>query len=273
MKPIIPIFDFGGTIVDLSFECLLEMAQIILENTGRSILAGKLRGEIQRELDNRYDLKDLRRVRRLTEFDAEADYFQDVFQGVLDRLEVHSPDKGLSRRLARLYLDPYSYAPLPGVVDTLMAYREEKVPIALLSNSSPMTRELLAVSGLGKYFSAIVLSHEVGHVKPEPYIYRYVLKQLDGIPAENTVYVDDRLHFVRGACFVGMRGVHFIRDTKTNSLQEVTSPSGSLKYYTIDAFPQVRQLIEAFSIAQVRQSSNTCHEDVSIRFGFQEYYV
>jgi len=247
------------------------MVVLIREKSGKIISTGDLRKAIQQELDNRHDLKDLKRVRRLTEFKAEIDYFQSVFQEVLALIDILPPNQELPKLLARLYVDPYCYALLPGVVDTLRAYCEEKVPVALLSNSSPMTRELLGITGLGKYFSVVVLSHEVGHVKPEPYIYKYVLQQLK-IPAESTLYVDDRWHFVRGACFVGMKGVHLLRDRKTDPRQEVKSSTSSLKYYTIDAIPQVRQLTEAFSTSQVRESINPS-EEVASRILFQKYYV
>jgi putative hydrolase of the HAD superfamily len=56
-----------------------------------------------------------------------------------------------------------------------------------------------------RHFDALILSCEVGHVKPEPEIYRRALAAT-GVPAAEAVFFDDVEKFARGAEAVGMHG-------------------------------------------------------------------
>jgi FMN phosphatase YigB (HAD superfamily) len=47
-------------------------------------------------------------------------------------------------------------------------------------------------------FDGIVISGEVGHVKPDPYIYQYLLTQY-AIDPKNAFFVDDIIHNTRAA--------------------------------------------------------------------------
>ncbi len=57
-----------------------------------------------------------------------------------------------------------------------------------------------------KRFSAVLLSNEVGLMKPDPRIYRLASQRL-GIPPEGSFFVDDLPENVRGAQAVGMAGL------------------------------------------------------------------
>ncbi len=57
-------------------------------------------------------------------------------------------------------------------------------------------------------FDHVTLSYEVRSVKPEPEIYQDVIGGL-GLPAKETLFLDDRIENVRGAEAVGMRAVLF----------------------------------------------------------------
>ena len=58
------------------------------------------------------------------------------------------------------------------------------------------------------FFEGVVVSGEVGMVKPDPLIYQIVIDRF-GINPEHTVYVDDRLENVQAAEQLGMIGHHF----------------------------------------------------------------
>lgn len=53
----------------------------------------------------------------------------------------------------------------------------------------------------------LVLSHEVGWMKPDRRIYEVALNRF-GLVAERTVFIDDTLANVEGARAVGLRGIH-----------------------------------------------------------------
>ena len=55
-------------------------------------------------------------------------------------------------------------------------------------------------------FDKVIVSGEIGMVKPDPEIYRYTAEQLDVLP-EECVFVDDSRGHVQGAEAVGMQAV------------------------------------------------------------------
>jgi len=85
--------------------------------------------------------------------------------------------------------------------------------LALLSNIIPPT--VKANKEVGRYkrlkklgFETLVLSCEVGCRKPEPKIYKVVLKRLK-LPAKECLFVDDVSANIKAAKRLGMRGIHF----------------------------------------------------------------
>jgi epoxide hydrolase-like predicted phosphatase len=79
----------------------------------------------------------------------------------------------------------------------------------IISNAMAGTRaQIEGPWEMGGLFDAIVLSGEVGVMKPDPRIYQAALQQLD-VQAEQAVFIDDFLHNIDGARAVGMHGIHF----------------------------------------------------------------
>ena len=74
-----------------------------------------------------------------------------------------------------------------------------------------------------KYFDELILSHEVGSVKPETEIYKAVEKASGFSPAEH-FYVDDIQEYVNAAIKLGWDAVQFVdyqrllNDFKTKNL-------------------------------------------------------
>src|SRR5258708_3247326 len=82
--------------------------------------------------------------------------------------------------------------------------------IAILSNtSSALFREILRKNDLEKYFDEIVVSSEIGHIKPYPEIFEHTLEKL-GINASETIFIDDNEHNIKVAERVGIKGIHFV---------------------------------------------------------------
>ena len=57
-------------------------------------------------------------------------------------------------------------------------------------------------------FDGLVLSHEVGLLKPDPRIYKLTLQRF-GLRAECAVFIDDLLTNVEGARAMGLHGIHY----------------------------------------------------------------
>lgn len=81
--------------------------------------------------------------------------------------------------------------------------------VGLLSNAfSDLRHYLTEVWQLSELFDAIIISAEVGVMKPDERIYRLALEQL-GVSPEQAVFLDDFERNVQGAKKVGMKAIHF----------------------------------------------------------------
>jgi epoxide hydrolase-like predicted phosphatase len=95
-----------------------------------------------------------------------------------------------------------------GLIDTIRSLKGD-YQTALLSNAWPNLRP--AIEERWKFkdaFDVMVISAEVGVVKPDPRIYQHTLSALEVEPAES-VFIDDFIENVEGARAVGMRAIHF----------------------------------------------------------------
>jgi FMN phosphatase YigB (HAD superfamily) len=82
--------------------------------------------------------------------------------------------------------------------------------LACLSNGTQeLTLRTMDDNGLGHLFEVVVLSADVGLIKPEPHIYLHTLDQL-GIAAHQAIFVDDRKDNTEGAEACGIRSLVFI---------------------------------------------------------------
>lgn len=86
----------------------------------------------------------------------------------------------------------------------LEALVEHRVRTAVLSNIGFDVRPMLERSGLLPLLDAVVLSFEVGAVKPDPTIFRLALDRLDAAP-ERTLMVGDNWRDDGGAAALGIR--------------------------------------------------------------------
>lgn len=99
---------------------------------------------------------------------------------------------------------------LSGTVEILKRLKEAGLPLYGLSNWSaetfPHVREKFDFFHL---FDDIVISGEVGSVKPEPEIFEIALKKIDR-PASELLFIDDSLANIRQAQKMGFVTVHFL---------------------------------------------------------------
>jgi HAD superfamily hydrolase (TIGR01509 family) len=89
--------------------------------------------------------------------------------------------------------------------------RSRGTAIAIVSNCGEHTRNLLTSLGIVALADVVVLSCEVGLIKPGPRIFRHALSELRA-DAADAVFVDDQAAFCAGAEAVGVRAVQIVRD-------------------------------------------------------------
>ena len=110
-------------------------------------------------------------------------------------------DLELARRYARVCDD---------TVPFLEWLRSRGVLTALVSNCDDTTRAKLTYLGVIPLVDAVVLSCEVGSMKPYPEIYVTALEEL-GVAAVDALFIDDQPTFCVGAEAVGIRPVQIAR--------------------------------------------------------------
>jgi epoxide hydrolase-like predicted phosphatase len=93
-------------------------------------------------------------------------------------------------------------------------------PVALLSNDSPALRSKLATLGIAALFDPLVISGEIGVMKPDARSYQAALDGLR-LPAFQTVFVDDMPANIAGAQALGIHGLHY---TTTAALLTALEP-------------------------------------------------
>jgi putative hydrolase of the HAD superfamily len=103
---------------------------------------------------------------------------------------------------ARLYDD---------VLPFLRSLKSRDIKVAIVSNCDENTRPLLVLCGVAALADALVLSCEVGAVKPAAPIFRTALDRL-GVTAEAALFVDDTATYCAGAEALGISAVQMVRD-------------------------------------------------------------
>jgi putative hydrolase of the HAD superfamily len=90
----------------------------------------------------------------------------------------------------------------------LMRDLHRKYKIGLISNAWNDLREYITGQGFADAFDTMVISAEVGVVKPDPKIFQIALDQLQ-VRAKEAMFVDDFKVNIEGCESVGMQGLLF----------------------------------------------------------------
>jgi HAD superfamily hydrolase (TIGR01509 family) len=102
-----------------------------------------------------------------------------------------------------------SLTPLPDSIALLDELAQRGVPLYGLSNmSAPIFALLKSRHEHWDRFRGIVVSGEVGLVKPDPEIFHHLVERYELVPAE-TVFIDDHLPNIESARRLGFRTIHF----------------------------------------------------------------
>lgn len=99
----------------------------------------------------------------------------------------------------------------PNLIGLTRTMRQRGVRVGLLSNNSRLLLGEMKSLGVDRLFDAIVISAQIGVMKPHPRAYLTVLEQLDVQP-QDAVMVDDATANIKGAQAVGMSAIQFTRD-------------------------------------------------------------
>lgn len=100
-------------------------------------------------------------------------------------------------------IDPSSWTPYPDTADVLKGLRRQGIKTAVVSNIAFDVRPAFQAAGVAEYIDAVVLSFEVGAVKPDAAIFETALTRL-GVDAEHAVMIGDSDEADGGARAIGL---------------------------------------------------------------------
>lgn len=135
-------------------------------------------------------------------------------RGTLDRetaISRFSARTGIGKDLTQKMLDavPESLVPIEATLALIDRIRNFGLPVYLLSNIGHWTlRRLLAMYDFWDIFNGRIFSCEIGMIKPEAEIYRYMLDTFC-IKPEETVFIDDMAVNTEAAARMGIRTITF----------------------------------------------------------------
>ena len=194
MRPVrAVIFDFHATLVDQGEAD--EWLDLALARAGSPDLGGAVdRAAVVHRLDEIWVYA--REIDPLSDRDLSAQLHHDIFHRIMDG---HVADD-LRRALYDVMFDQWvAYDEAPGVLEEL---RRRGIRTAILSNIGIDLRPIMARERLVP--DAVVLSCEVGAVKPDAGIFRAALQAL-GTSAEETLMVGDNWADDAAASALGIR--------------------------------------------------------------------
>lgn len=191
------ICDFGGVLTTPligAFAAFQEGTGISLEHLGVAMAAAATA-----ELDGAHPLFELE-CGRISE-----ERFLDLLRTHLEPEIGHRPEL---HRFKEQYFDALD--PNHEMIELMASLRDRGYRMALLTNNvrewEPVWRPMLPVDEI---FETVVDSAFVGMRKPDPAIYELTVARLEGIAADQCLFIDDTEINCDAAAALGIRPVHF----------------------------------------------------------------
>ena len=149
---------------------------------------------------------------RITDPESSRDLSFEAHSRVFHELIAAGPgvDRPLANALYDVMLD--TWRAYDDSVPTLRALREAGVAICLVSNAGVPIRTVLDRDAISAWVDAVVLSYEVGCVKPDPQIFEAALAAL-ALPAASVLMVGDNANDDGGGAAMGIRTLILPRTT------------------------------------------------------------
>jgi putative hydrolase of the HAD superfamily len=125
------------------------------------------------------------------------EFFKRVFNAEISEAQ--------NRLLVKLWMNNWKLEPQ---MSKLANQLKKNYRLGLLSNSDPVNSPNYAKKGWYKPFEVLVLSHEIGILKPNPKIYKIALEKLRLKP-EECLFIDDQEECVKTARMLRMKAILF----------------------------------------------------------------
>jgi len=130
--------------------------------------------------------------------------------------------------------------PLPGLLDFMREAKDRGLSLALVTNAPEENVEaMLLALELSEFFDEVVLSDEVGPVKPDPAPYRAALDRL-GVAPEEALAFEDSTSGIASSVEVGIPTVSIASTQAPETLEDV----GAFMVAADFADPELRRLVD-----------------------------
>ena len=111
------------------------------------------------------------------------------------------------------------------LLDFLRSLRPQR-KVGLISNAWTGLRSIIEKQHFEDVFDEMIISAEVGMMKPDPRIYHLALDKM-GVPPAESVFLDDMLINVEAARSIGMNAIQFTQREKTlEELKQILIDTG-----------------------------------------------
>lgn len=144
--------------------------------------------------------------------------------------------------------------PFDDCEETLRALCDGGYQLGVIANQKPGAKGRLDAWGLGRYFSVVASSAELGMAKPDPAIFQWALAQAK-CPPEQAAMVGDRLdNDIRPAKELGMKTIRLRK-----GMAAVTRPScpAEVPDHTVDSLSEI---ISLFCILDANGNKRETHD-------------
>ena len=138
----------------------------------------------------------------MTTVEAEISHFYQIYSIVSDALDLGLSEKQREEIARDRALNMENYLPYPGIHEVLETLSKTH-RLGVISDTWPSIDLQLDHFGISKYFSFLTFSCSLGVFKPDKRMYLDALKKC-GVPASETVFIDDNPGNLDGAAALGI---------------------------------------------------------------------
>lgn len=191
-------FDVGYTL-DMPASGDWMFTGMFLEVAGEK-LKQRTETEIQRARDA--GLRFLDNDHLIKTVEAEIKNFMDYYSIISDQLDLGLSEKERDQISRDRACNMKNYIPYPGITEVLGTLSKTH-KLGIISDTWPSIEPQLEHIGVSQYLSFTTFSCFVGVFKPDKRIYLDALNKC-GVPAEETVFIDDAVRNLDGAAALGI---------------------------------------------------------------------
>ena len=150
----------------------------------------------------------------ITTWEAEINQFFQYYSIISDELELGLSENQRKEIARDRACNMNNYIPYPGINEVLETL-SKTYRLGVISDTWPSIEQQLEYIGISHFFSIRTFSCNLGVFKPDSRMYMDALGK-SGVPAEETVFVDDSVRNLEGAAVLGIMPILIAANPETD---------------------------------------------------------